>query len=448
MKYLKRFESPDYIRIKHPITNKNLDISYDDSDAVVFCYYGEEMLIGFGITHRDMLDELNLDYEEDEQGIIRRTDMGYPGRMWMTRKIMSFWIYPTPEELPKILQDIEKIYNDEVKKLDEISYPKEFVNKYYPKLDFNDPEWLIEVFDENLKDPDDYDWRGTQKLVPLSNYTGSKQRDEEELKIPHLMNWKEKQELKKKGWGRGFGSDKTAWDSKNPLAWRQAKYQENKNNIYDMKTKFNDFLNESIYNDSLMEKLYEKLEIAEMAIEKWGNGYEKQKERIQNIIDGKEKLDFKNPLLIQGDTAKENYDIFNSSNALMIASELNKIVKKYKKYEVSDSSIPSGPDSTKFKATVGGDIRIVCNYTYSGGYYAGNRNILIGIQVGSGIDKDIYDKIMQESYEVLFLMDQYNSSDGGVMTHYSHGTNWGMIGLACSKYSFSDNMKAKINKEI
>jgi hypothetical protein len=46
----------------------------------------------------------------------------------------------------------------------------------------------------------------------------------EEEKAKHLMNYKEKQELKKKGWGRGSGSDKYA--KHRPLKMRQTMYAE------------------------------------------------------------------------------------------------------------------------------------------------------------------------------------------------------------------------------
>ena len=233
MKYLKKYENPDSIISINPITNKLINVHWSNHDSVVFCYYNDEMLIGFNKTHRELLEENDLNYDIESNGLVIRTIMDYPGRIWVKNKVISFWIYPTPEKLPKILDDIEEEYN---KHIDSVNIDSDHK---LPKLDFNDPDWLIEVFDNNLRDPNDYDWRGTQKLVPLSNYTGSRQRSKKELLIPHLLNWKEKQELKKKGWGKGFGSDMTAWDSKNPLAWRQAKYQESMNLI----TKFKLFEN-------------------------------------------------------------------------------------------------------------------------------------------------------------------------------------------------------------
>ena len=45
-----------------------------------------------------------------------------------------------------------------------------------------------------------------------------------------MLNWDEKEKLKKKSGVKGFGSSKTSWDSPMNIKWRQALYQENKNN--------------------------------------------------------------------------------------------------------------------------------------------------------------------------------------------------------------------------
>jgi hypothetical protein len=38
----------------------------------------------------------------------------------------------------------------------------------------------------------------------------------------------------------------------------------------------------------------------------------------------------------------------------------------------------------------------------------------------------------------MFVLDQYNSSDGGVMFDYSTGTNYDTIGLTNSSYQFNN----------
>jgi hypothetical protein len=47
--------------------------------------------------------------------------------------------------------------------------------------------------------------------------------------------------------------------------------------------------------------------------------------------------------------------------------------------------------------------------------------------------------MFQEIYELMFVLDQYNSSDGGVMFDYSSGTNYDTIGLTNTAYSMSNS---------
>jgi hypothetical protein len=46
--------------------------------------------------------------------------------------------------------------------------------------------------------------------------------------------------------------------------------------------------------------------------------------------------------------------------------------------------------------------------------------------------------MFQEIYELMFVLDEYNSSDGGIMFDHSSGTNYSTIGLANSSYSFNN----------
>ncbi|NPV12816.1 MAG: hypothetical protein HPY57_13605 [Ignavibacteria bacterium] len=217
MKYLKKYENPDFVNASKP---RYVSTDFSDVDALAFGYdESGKMLINFG-THNDIMGT------KENDGRLR---MYFPGRLWINQKIISFWKYPTVEKLPQVLKDIQDTFNSlskEERKYTIIDKNNEKKEHYFDDIDFSDKEWLIEVLDEDLYDPNNIEWDTDTILIPLSDYVGSKERDKEELMIPHLANWSEKQALKAKGFGRGFGSDLTAWDSKNPLAWRQAKYQE------------------------------------------------------------------------------------------------------------------------------------------------------------------------------------------------------------------------------
>ena len=146
----------------------------------------------------------------------------YPGRVFLDSKLMAFWVYPN-----------EKLFISIIEKLED-------------KLDIEmfDNGWRIEVIKTNngIKrtefEPQVGDYyfsngrsSGDKTLIPIEEYAGSENVSKED-QIMHLMNWKEKDEAIKAGkfhFG-SFGSFKTGWDQPHNIKYRQAIYQENKNN--------------------------------------------------------------------------------------------------------------------------------------------------------------------------------------------------------------------------
>lgn len=221
MKYLKKYENPDEIHLTEP---RDVDTHHKDDDALAFGYLKGKMHISFTETHNQMAGI--------EKGAEGRKKMKFPGRLWIEQQVISFWKFPTPEQLPKVLKDIKRTYD----KLSEDEKYKEIIdyeNDTYAlvELDFNDPDWLIEILLDK-EDEKDIDWDNIEnidrdgikytntKLIPLTEYMGSAERSEEEMGKAHL-DWRLKQKMKEKGWGRGWGSDMSKG-----LAWRQAKYVE------------------------------------------------------------------------------------------------------------------------------------------------------------------------------------------------------------------------------
>jgi len=154
------------------------------------------------------------------------------------------------------------------------------------------------------------------------------------------------------------------------------------------------------------------------------------------------KFDWKNHPYISGAEVDGQFDIFQGSNAIVCAKELVKIVDKYKKDEVKATSIGAAPNSTRFRAAVGGMIELMVNETVYDGFRG--KTLLLGIKVGGGVDRSTRDKIFQEAYEKLMPLEQFNSSDGGISIHISDGTNWGAIGLASSKFGFNSGMEKRL----
>ena len=199
---------------------------------------------------------------------------------------------------------------------------------------------------------------------------------------------------------------------------------------------FEEFLNENISFDKkgIQSKLEDKLRIAKIAIEKWGKMYKPHKKDVKKAIESGKLPSYKKPLMVQGDSEQDSYDIFQGRNAVKLAEKISKVIKKYKKYEVEQSSTGAAAGwSGTMRSTVGGEIQGRANFNPGG-----RRDFLIAVTCGSGIDSKIKDKMFQEIYELLFVLDQYNSSDGGVMFQYSEGTNYDTIGLANSSYQMSN----------
>jgi len=200
---------------------------------------------------------------------------------------------------------------------------------------------------------------------------------------------------------------------------------------------FEEFLNENISFDKkgIQAKLEDKLRIAKIAIKKWGKMYKPHKKDVKKAIESGKLPSYKKPLMVQGDEKQDSYDIFEGRNAVKLAEKISKVIKKYKKYEVDQSSTGAAAGwSGTMRSTIGGTIEGRSNFNPGGG-----RSFLIAVTCGSGIDSKIKDKMFQEIYELMFVLDQYNSSDGGVMFDYSEGTNYDTIGLTNSSYSLSNS---------
>lgn len=206
---------------------------------------------------------------------------------------------------------------------------------------------------------------------------------------------------------------------------------------------FEDFMNEGIdfTEVGLKNKLEDKLRFADIAIEKWGGEYyEKQKNRIKDVITAG-KLDWKKPLIVTGDSPRQRYDIFDGSNATELVTVVANVIDKWKKAEVNDSSMPAaGGWSGTMKSSVSGAIKGHVNFSN------GKNSYLVAVTIGGGINNADSDKIKDELYPLFFMLDQFNSTDGGVHFNIDSGTNYDTIGLTCSEYKFSDNVANKLTE--
>ena len=98
--------------------------------------------------------------------------------------------------------------------------------------------------------------------------------------------------------------------------------------------------------------------------------------------------------MVQGDEKQDSYDIFQGRNAVQLAEKISKVIKKYKKNEVEQSSTGAAAGwSGTMRSTVGGTIEGRANFNPGG-----RRTYLIAVTCGSGIDSKIKDKMFQEIY--------------------------------------------------
>ena len=212
-------ESPDTLYFKDGSDPE----SWEDDDAIPFFVTvspGHEevndiFIGGFGNFHS------SIGYNG------YRREKAYPGRLWLDRKVMSFWVYPNEGLFKDIIQNLEKELNTKI-----------FNNGWRIEvLELESGKLLKQEFDPNFE-PEDYFFAaddtpgGNYILIPVEKYIGSEDVPEE-IQIQHLMKWQEKEIAKKVGkihFGK-WGSYKTGWDQPHNIKWRQAIYQESKNNL-------------------------------------------------------------------------------------------------------------------------------------------------------------------------------------------------------------------------
>jgi len=220
IKSFKLFESPDSITLEDGITTR---------------FYRSEGARPFGIIDGIMMvHSESLAHWTAFQ--LERFNMKFPGRLFTNEKIITFWEFPTQEEMPGILRDIENVYN----RIGE------------DQINFYDGIWKIETLFKRGTETitsigsDEMDWNKNVKdedgdsvyikYIPISEYIGSEKRTPAQLAMKHL-------EVGKGGAKKGWGSRK--YDDKLPKGMSDAEYR-NKKTKYKYTENFSSFkLNEN-----------------------------------------------------------------------------------------------------------------------------------------------------------------------------------------------------------
>lgn len=166
-------------------------------------YHGENLSF-YQALYELGIEKVDLDLERKyKEGRIKkwRTDFTYAGRLWFKHKIISFWDYPeTKTKLDELLN--------------EINYHMNLI--YGVTLDFEN--YKIEINTGN-KIKDEWDMNYDEyKLIPISEYVGSKEVNKKDLEAIHTLppeqKSKTKQMLNVKSSDIKFNSEKEkGWDS-------------------------------------------------------------------------------------------------------------------------------------------------------------------------------------------------------------------------------------------
>lgn len=214
--------------------------------------------------------------------------------------------------------------------------------------------------------------------------------------------------------------------------------------------KYDEFLNEALkFNKAAIKnKWQEKLDYTIANGEERGFSDEDwHKNLVKSIENAIKKRGLKWDDHIPAGKQVDRYAIFSGMNAYDVAKQLGKIVDKYSDNQVATTKTGAMAGYGNTSATVSGMVTGMVNEVTYGSFGTANT-VLLGIKVGSGVNRDIRNKIFQEAYEVLFLLDEFNGTDGGVKIHTVDGSNWGCIGLASSQFGFNDAMANKLKSII
>jgi len=201
-------ESADFI--------ESFKLRCNEEDAHSFMMYNNKIYLGvrYDIFHSHLLQSLknnnqlspddlklvNYAYSGDKIKIpnLGRKIPKFPGRLWSSHKIISFWSYPNKNEINEYLEKLQSRYN----------------MIFNEKIDFFDGEWQIEVFGNYKKyraaldDGEYYEIDKTSEVIPLEDYEFSFSASVEEINALHLLKPEEKKKILMDS---GYRAKSTKW---------------------------------------------------------------------------------------------------------------------------------------------------------------------------------------------------------------------------------------------
>jgi hypothetical protein len=171
-------ENPDEIKVN------GVWIDYRDRDSYPFTMikgYGDRIFVGnVGTIHRNIIDKYDLPDELNRYG-----DFIFDGRIWIDKKIISFWQNLDPKDIKDFVIRLGQVMNIDI---------------------WDDPDYLIDVRSNTSADG----------LIPLRKYVGSSDPTDQE-KLQHVQS-----PLLKKPTNVPQGVGSRRYGEKKPLAYQQA----------------------------------------------------------------------------------------------------------------------------------------------------------------------------------------------------------------------------------
>lgn len=144
MKYLKRFESPEWIFYN------NKFIAYTERYTYTFGYINGEFIIGEE-THGDLYRTVTGKFGS-------RYNYEYPGRVFLEQKIITLWSFPNKDKFNKIVKEISDTFGINLDDWQvEVLYDTKNNTIY---KDVKDNEWDPNNLPENIE----------IKFIPINDY--------------------------------------------------------------------------------------------------------------------------------------------------------------------------------------------------------------------------------------------------------------------------------------
>lgn len=163
-------ENPDTMKAN------DLYLSFRDEEAFPFAFWKGKAWVGDPTrTHhniaKDLFDRGAISAKEYDEFPKGRSDMKYTGRLWMDEQIISFWDYPTKNQMKSYISKLEKAIG---KRIWNAGWQLEIIDKggkiYRPKKS-EQGAW---GWDEDMI-------HAEVKLIPIEEYQGSKKQVGKEI---------------------------------------------------------------------------------------------------------------------------------------------------------------------------------------------------------------------------------------------------------------------------